>query len=456
MALYYPGTEKTQQMTQTRTFRGGVWPPLTSELSRMQPITNAAVPPRAVISMRQYAGAPAQCLVRPGDPVREGMVIGKAPGPEAIPVHASIPGRVAQIIDAPDGSGGTCPAVIIDLEGEFDRSGRGSRLRQWEQLSRSDLLAAVQSAGIVDMGSRAVPAHMKLDPRAGADPVLLVANGVEDDPSLSCVFGLLRDRTRELVEGIRIAMRIVGKARAVLAVGEADRGLIPAFERAIDASADEVGIAVVSSRYPQAHEGLLAAALGGWQSPGESDPGAGRGHSAGGRTVVLSVATLLAVREAVCLDRPFIERVVTVSGSLVRSPRNLKARIGTRIGDLVEECGGCVEAPAAFILGGLMTGRMVESPDVPLTKSVGGVIALSAREARGPRARPCIGCGSCIDVCPWGLEPSRLCKLLEHGRVDQALAEGLADCSLCGCCAFVCPSSIALAGVLAARPGRVQ
>jgi electron transport complex protein RnfC len=266
------------------------------------------------------------------------------------------------------------------------------------------------------------------------------------------VSALLRDRTRELVEGVRIAMRILGRARAVLAVGETDRGVVPAFERAIDASPGEVGIAVVSSRYPQAHEGLLAAALGG-RSFVERDPRAGGGHAAEDRTVVMSVATLLAVREAVCLDRPFIERVVTVSGSLVRSPRNLKARIGTRIGDLVEECGGCVEAPAAFILGGQMTGRLVESPDVPLTKSVSGVIALSAREARVPRARPCIGCGMCIDACPWGLEPSRLCKLLEHDRVDQALAEGLADCSLCGCCAFVCPSGIPLAGVLAAGPG---
>ena len=343
--------------------------------------------------------------------------------------------------------------MVIDLEGEFDRSGRGSPLRHWEQMSRSDLLAAVQSAGILDMGSVAVPAHTRLGLQAGTEPVLLVANGVEDDPSLSCVSALLRDRARELVEGIRIAMRILGRARAILAVGEGDSGLVPAFERAIDASGDDVGIVLVSSRYPQAHEGLLVAALDGWQSPGRSDPGAGRGHAAGGRKVVLSVATLLAIREAVCLDRPFIERVVTVSGSLVRNPRNLKARIGTRIGDLVEECGGCVETPGGFILGGQMTGRLVDSPDVPLTRSVGGVIALSAREARVPRARPCIGCGSCIDACPWGLEPSRLCKLLEHDRIDQALAEGLADCSLCGCCAFVCPSGIALAGVLAARPG---
>jgi electron transport complex protein RnfC len=140
--------------------------------------------------------------------------------------------------------------------------------------------------------------------------------------------------------------------------------------------------------------------------------------------------------------------VVTVSGSIVGRPRNLKARIGTRIEELFDECGGLTAPAGAIVLGGLMTGRAVDSPNAYLTKTVSGVIALSAKEARIPRERPCVGCGRCIDACPWGLAPTRLYKLAAHGRYEAALAEGLAACSECGCCAFACPSRIPLAAGL--------
>ncbi len=422
-----------------RFFRGGASLPPGAGPSPREPISNAAVPARAVISMRQHAGDAAECVVQPGDLVREGMQIGKACGPRCTHVHASIPGRVVAVEDAPDGAGGTSPAAVVELEGEFDRSGRARADRRWGQMETAELLAAVQSAGIVDMGRVPVPVHVKLARRPGDAPCLLVANAVRDDPSIPGVSALLAGRVREVVEGIRIAVRLLGPSRAVLAVGGADRELVPAFERAIDAEGGAVHIAVVSSRYPQADEELLGAVVA---RPGD------------GRPVVLAAAAILAVREAAVLDRPLIETVVSVAGSIVRSPRTLKARLGTRIGELLEECGGCVEEPAAIVLGGLMAGRLAASAEAPLTKSVSGVIALSAREARPPRSLPCIRCGACIDACPWGLDPGSLCKLIAHGRILQARAEGLDACSLCGCCAHACPSRIPLAAALAS--GRMQ
>lgn len=434
-------------MTQMKSFpRGGVFPPLTAELSRREPVTNAAVPPRAVIPMRQHAGEPAECIVHPGDMVREGMVIGKAFGRHCAHVHASIPGRVVGISQAADAFGGVCQAVVIDLEGEFDRSGRCTTVRAWENLPRFDLLGLVQAAGIVEMGGSREPTHLRLAVLPGTAARLLVANGVESDPSLSCVSALLREKPRQIVEGIRIAMKILGpSAGAVLAVGGADARLVPAFERAVDSAGADIDIAVVSSRYPQADGQLLAAALEG--------RGTGRGSTARrsarqpalGKDVMLGVATLLAVYEAVVLDKPLIEGIVTVGGSPVCRPRNLKARFGTPIAELIDECGRLGEAPGAVVLGGSMTGRAVDWLQVPFTKGTTGVLVLSQREARVPPAHACIGCGRCLDACPWGLEPTRLFKLLEHGRVEEALSEGLGECTVCGCCAYVCPSRIPLA-----------
>ena len=159
--------------------------------------------------------------------------------------------------------------------------------------------------------------------------------------------------------------------------------------------------------------------------------------------VVLNVATLFAVYEAVVLQRPLIERFVTVSGSAVRGPV-LKVRVGTRVGDLFEECGGLVEPPGKVVLGGPMRGVSVSSLDYPVTKGVAGVMAFTQAEARVGSQLPCIRCGACVEACPWHLVPTRLNKLIERGAIAAALAEGLSSCTECGCCAFACPSRIPL------------
>jgi len=133
-----------------------------------------------------------------------------------------------------------------------------------------------------------------------------------------------------------------------------------------------------------------------------------------------------------------------VTGPIVRMPRNLKVRIGTRIGDLIEECGGFSEKPDKIILGGAMSGYPAETLETPVTKCLRALIAFGAGGAGAAREWPCISCGRCADVCPWGLAPARLFKLIEHGAIAAAGREGLSDCTECGSCAYACPSRIPL------------
>ena len=72
--------------------------------------------------------------------------------------------------------------------------------------------------------------------------------------------------------------------------------------------------------------------------------------------IVQNVGTILAIREAVLYNRPLFCRYMTISGNAIRTPGNYKVRIGTRIADIVEECGGFREKPARIIMGGPMCG----------------------------------------------------------------------------------------------------
>ena len=382
-------------------FKGGVRPPGNMQLSLSRPIANAAVPALAVIPMLQHAGTPAECIVRPGELVREGMLIGKAAGAASANVHASIPGRVVDIVDLQAPPGIRSRAVRIELGGEFDKSGRSQGMREWESLSPADLLERVRSAGVVELGGSNEPAPLRLAVGPGRRIGLLVANGVGCEPSLTADRSLMREKPREIAEGMRICRQLLDARRVVLAFGDDAEELVPEFERIFSGLSARFEVAVLPCVYPQAHAQLLVESL--------------RGTSPGADSVVLDVATLYAVYEAVVLDKPLIERIVTITGSVVTRSRDLKVRIGTPVADLFEECGGLSAAPGKVVLGGPMRGVASDSLDVPVTKGVGGIVAFSIAEARALRELPCIRCGKCAEACPWGLVPTRLYKLVDSG-----------------------------------------
>ncbi len=87
-----------------------------------------------------------------------------------------------------------------------------------------------------------------------------------------------------------------------------------------------------------------------------------------------------------------------------------------------------------------MMGRALPRLDLPLTKSMNGLLIL---RGRGPFERgfmACIQCGRCIEACPLGLEPDQASIRVEAGRPLETETFGALDCYECGCCTYVCPS----------------
>ncbi len=416
--------------------RGGVDPPAEIPVPRGSGIVNAAIPSRAVIPLLQHAGSPALCTVKPGDRVREGMLIGKADGLHSANVHASIPGVVVDVRDHLLPTGQTCAAVTIDLGGEFETSGKPRMRREWESLSRLDLLDRIKSAGVVGMGGGSTPTHLKLAVPPGSSSSILVANGVACEPPLGGDAALLEEKAVEVLEGLRICQALLRPARTVIALGEHLDDLVPQLERAAASRGMKADVVVLPSRYPYGHEQLVLAAL--------DSPPSGGGQS----QVVLNVATLHAIFEAVVFDKPLIERVLTVTGSSLPHPQILKARFGTALHELLEECGGLSAPERKVVMGGPMRGISVGTLDLPVTKGTAGLVAFSGPAARPRPELPCIRCGSCIDACPWDLVPTRLFKLVRMGETAAAAREGISRCTECGCCAYSCPSRIPLVAVL--------
>jgi electron transport complex protein RnfC len=172
-----------------------------------------------------------------------------------------------------------------------------------------------------------------------------------------------------------------------------------------------------------------------------------------------NVATASAIARWVRTGEPCLDRVVTVTGSGVARPCNVRARIGTPLAMLVEAAGGYCGSPLQLIAGGNMTGRALPSDAIGLTKAMNCLLVATRTDLEprlGALERPCIRCGDCATVCPAALLPQQLHRAALADDVDSLVRLGLWDCIDCGCCDYVCPSQIPLAHRFRLARGRLR
>ncbi|MFP4483878.1 MAG: electron transport complex subunit RsxC [Spirochaetaceae bacterium] len=417
--------------------RGGVHPFDRKEETRSREIWNAVIPSECIVPLRQHIGAPAECVVSKGDEVREGMLIGKANGFVSANVHAPVPGTVSDVRTIILPNGAQSEAVVIELAGEFDRLGKSSEPREWEDLSPKELIGILQEKGIVGMGGATFPTHVKYSVPKGKTAEYLIANGTECEPYLSADHRVMLEMTDGVLEGLRIGSRILGVKSVLIGIEDNKPDAIERFRSRIRARGLDFTVVPLEERYPQGGEKQLIETI-----TGREVPSGGLPIDIG--VIVSNTGTLHAMYEAVVYDKPLIDRVVTVSGGAVRRPANYKARIGTTIGELLEESGGFTEVPSKIVSGGPMTGQAVYDLDTPITKGTSGILALTAREVNEAPQTPCINCGRCVRSCPAGLIPTLLYKLIEHEDYKEAVTLGINDCIECGACGYICPAHIPL------------
>jgi electron transport complex protein RnfC len=147
------------------------------------------------------------------------------------------------------------------------------------------------------------------------------------------------------------------------------------------------------------------------------------------------------VAEAVMEGRPFVERTITLSGPRVAQPSNVRVRLGTMLGDVVDFCGGLTGDPDRVIMGGPMMGVTLSDMDVPIVKGTSGFLFFDAETAADLEAGPCLRCGRCVEICPLRLRPAEIARFIEAGDLDGAEALHVRECMECGSCSYVCPSN---------------
>ncbi|MEK7381488.1 MAG: electron transport complex subunit RsxC [Gemmatimonadota bacterium] len=429
-------------------FRHGVHPPDLKELTAGLPIRRLPFPEEIVLPLRQHAGQPAVPIVREGDRVERGDTVARADGHISAPVHASAAGRVSAIGLWPHPDGSHATAIRIAVERYSPQAVRPRIIPEWEGLSRDELIAAVKEAGVVGLGGAAFPAHVKLAPPPEFPIEVLVVNGCECEPYLTTDHRTMVEYPERVQLGIRIMLKCLGAQRAVVGIERNKPDAVAAIRATLPGDLD-VSVLDLTVKYPQGAEKMLIKAVLGRDVP------SGRLPMHVG-VVVQNVASLATIAEVFLTGLPLIERIVTVTGRGIARPVNLLVPVGTKLRDLIAACGGMTADAREIVFGGPMMGVAQADLDVPITKGTTGVIVLSRAETRDQPSLPCIKCGHCLDACPVFLNPQLLGALANAERYQEMETAHLADCMLCGCCSYVCPSHIPLSQLFAASKARVR
>ena len=383
-------------------------------------------PAEVAVPLSRHLGAPAVPLVQTGDRVRKGQTIGALAGKISANVHASVSGTVKAVEERPDGRGGTMPCVVIAADGSKEEA----FLPPLAGLTPRAIVERIEACGIIGMGGAGFPTHIKLSPSVPVDTLIL--NGAECEPYLTCDDALMRERTDAVVRGAKYMAQALGVGRILVAIEKNKPEAIAAF------AATELTVVPLKKQYPMGAEKQLIYCCTKRKVPlGKLPADAG--------VIVQNVATAFAVCEAVEQGKPLVERVVTVTGEGVRTPKNLLCPVGTPLSALAEAC-GADDNTVKLVEGGPMTGAALTGTQAVVTKTTGGFLFLSAKETSVYDPTPCINCGRCADVCPMKLLPMQTEFYTDAKEYDSAEKYGgVLTCIECGACSYVCPAHRPLA-----------
>jgi len=359
--------------------------------------------PSRVVLLLKHLNGEANVTVAEGDKVKTGQrLVSHKSG-----VVASVTGEVKELTSMLGARGESFTAVTIENQGndEWD----SSIVPDEDYLSKppDELRDKLRQFGWFFM------------PEDGHVDTVIV-NAFDSEPIVAINQQLLRENSSDIQLALMSCKHVFGAPRVILAVPENLQDI------ADSVVSDGIMVSALKPIYPDGHPYLLVRKIMGEDAP--EDIG----------ILVISVEKLLAMAYLLRDGIPQINKVLTVAGKGMPSPRVLKVRVGTLVSDILSHCEVVLEDNDRLIIGGTMRGTAYFSPDYPITEHSDAVIAQDATEIIEATDNPCINCGECVRICPVYLQPHLLGRYSEFGLFSETKKYDIDVCIECGLCAYVC------------------
>lgn len=417
-----------------KTFKGGVHPPEWKELSEKKAFEYMPNPSQIIIPLSQHIGKPAKIVVKKGDEVKCGSLIAEQDGFISSPVFSSVSGKVLKVASAANSSGSPKESIFIT-------PGEGEEIEGFDPLNPEtvtpeQIRERVKKAGIVGQGGAAFPTYVKLMPPEGTKIDCIILNGCECEPYLTRDYRFMIEFPEKIIDGLKLMMKALGVDRGVIGIEDNKPEAIRVMKQ-LCSNEKYIWVETVKTKYPQgAEKMLIVAATGKEVSPGKLPLDAG--------VVIQNLGTAIQVYEAVVQGKPQTYAAITVSGKGIKEPKNLFVKIGTPLKEIIDYCGGITPEAVKIVVGGPMMGVAQYDLSAPIMKATSGILALTSDEIQEGEQFNCVKCGKCVNACALNLLPTRLARLSQLGRFEDAENNNITVCMECGCCTYSCPSHIPL------------
>ena len=417
------------------TFLGGIHPYDGKELSKDKPIQDILPRKELVYPLSQHIGAPAKPIVKKGDRVLTGQKIAESGGFVSASIYASVSGVVKSIEPRRVVTGDMIMSIVLENDELYEDVGFYPSA-PLEKLSREEIIDIIREAGIVGMGGAGFPTHVKINCKAE----FVLANGAECEPLLRVDQQVMQYFAADVVRGIRAVKEFTGAKRAVICLKEHYHAAVAALQEVLK-DADDVELHLLQGYYPAGDEQQIV-----YEVTGRVVPTGGLPLDVG--AVVCNVSTLTNI--AAALDgKKVTEKYVTVGGA-VKNPVTLRVPVGISLQELMDAAGGPT-CDCKYIIGGPCMGRVVDTLDIPVTKTTGGLLAIPKDHPLLERKSPklnlqlimsvCCQCSMCTQMCPrnalgLNVQPHKAMRSLASGGDLLGEFNGIFSCCNCGLCTY--------------------
>ena len=359
------------------------------------------------------------CEVKVDEYVYKGQVVGSFNENFTLKIHSSVSGTVKEIKKMRLYNNELVKCIVI--ENDFEKN-----IKKISDYSKEEFIDNIQNAGIIGMGGAGFPTYFKYK----SDNInTLIVNAVECEPFISSDHTLILNNCEEILEAVDSIMEINNISKCYIAIKDIYSDLKFEFDKYIG-TYPNIELFFTKNYYPAGWEKNLIKDI---MHIEYNNLPIEKG------IVVNNVSTIYAIYESLKYNKPSIERIITVSGNLVKDT-NILIKIGTTIKELIDFIGMKETKKLKVIVGGPMMGKTVSSLDIVITKNVNSII-LSDEEVYNKEVN-CLKCGKCSDVCPSKLCPVLIMENLENK--DELLKLQPNKCIECGLCSYICPSKILL------------
>ncbi len=430
-------------------------------------IETLPLPDKVVIPLKQGFSVETHCLVKKGDRVRAGEIIGRDDHTYSTPVHSTVNGIVEYFESFMENQE---PHFGVVIRRDYDDNrdyipvpGAGHNDKTREEIGEILYLS-----GVTSLGSTGIPSFHHTSDLDIENVEAIVVNGLSTEPFSLPYESLITGRADDFITGLNILVKLLNPGKDVHIAFPTGSVILKTLSGRIG---EEVHLHGVEPKYPLHCDEIITEITTGRRVPDGGTPSEVN-------VVLVTAQDVFHVYDAVVSGKPLIEKIVSIGGTACKQSKLAKITIGSPIEwlilDNIRE-----DVDNRVLIGGAMKGEPIVSPSHPVERDFSSITVLEENRDKEllyflkpglsslsfsrsylssflpnrkvkpetnlqGEKRPCIYCSYCEDACPRQLVPHLYSRMVNFDLAEDAVKYGMEACIECGLCTFVCPSKITL------------